>query len=96
MLTAAEQRPDGTIVHVTGGRFATTLGNDVLIGHQCVIHGRRLEDESFIGIEGHGDGRLRGGAARHARMPAVCSRRGKVGEIGAALAGTTRTLRART
>jgi carbonic anhydrase/acetyltransferase-like protein (isoleucine patch superfamily) len=41
---------DGTIVHVTGGRFATSIGNDVLIGHQCVIHGCRLEDESFIGM----------------------------------------------
>ena len=41
---------DGTIVHVTGGRFATSIGNDVLIGHQCVIHGCRLEDESFVGM----------------------------------------------
>ena len=41
---------DGTIVHVTGGRFATSIGNDVLIGHQCIIHGCRLEDESFIGM----------------------------------------------
>jgi len=41
---------DGTIVHVTGGRFGTTIGSDVLIGHQCLIHGCRLEDESFIGM----------------------------------------------
>jgi carbonic anhydrase/acetyltransferase-like protein (isoleucine patch superfamily) len=41
---------DGTIVHVSGGRFATSIGNDVLIGHQCIIHGCRLEDESFIGM----------------------------------------------
>jgi carbonic anhydrase/acetyltransferase-like protein (isoleucine patch superfamily) len=41
---------DGTIVHVSGGRFATCIGNDVLIGHQCVIHGCRLEDESFVGM----------------------------------------------
>lgn len=41
---------DGTIVHVTGGRFATSIGNDVLIGHQCIIHGCRLEDESFVGM----------------------------------------------
>src|SRR6185503_18180143 len=41
---------DGTIVHVSGGRFATSIGSDVLIGHQCIIHGCRLEDESFIGM----------------------------------------------
>ncbi len=41
---------DGTIVHVSGGRFATSIGNDVLVGHQCVIHGCRLEDESFVGM----------------------------------------------
>ena len=41
---------DGSIVHVTGGRFGTFIGNDVLIGHQCIIHGCRLEDESFVGM----------------------------------------------
>jgi carbonic anhydrase/acetyltransferase-like protein (isoleucine patch superfamily) len=41
---------DGSIVHVTGGRFGTFIGNDVLVGHQCLIHGCRLEDESFVGM----------------------------------------------
>jgi carbonic anhydrase/acetyltransferase-like protein (isoleucine patch superfamily) len=41
---------DGTIVHVTGGRFGTFIGDDVLVGHQCVIHGCRLENESFVGM----------------------------------------------
>jgi len=41
---------DGTIVHVTGGRFATFIGEDVLIGHQCVIHGCRIENEAFVGM----------------------------------------------
>jgi carbonic anhydrase/acetyltransferase-like protein (isoleucine patch superfamily) len=41
---------DGTIVHVSGGRFGTFIGNDVLVGHQCIIHGCRLEDESFVGM----------------------------------------------
>ena len=41
---------DGTIVHVTGGRFGTFIGDDVLIGHQCIIHGCRLESESFVGM----------------------------------------------
>ena len=41
---------DGSVIHVTGGRFGTFIGNDVLIGHQCLIHGCRLEDESFVGM----------------------------------------------
>jgi len=41
---------DGSIVHVTGGRFGTVIGDGVLVGHQCIIHGCRLEDESFIGM----------------------------------------------
>jgi carbonic anhydrase/acetyltransferase-like protein (isoleucine patch superfamily) len=41
---------DGSVVHVTGGRFGTFIGDDVLIGHQCLIHGCRLEDESFVGM----------------------------------------------
>jgi carbonic anhydrase/acetyltransferase-like protein (isoleucine patch superfamily) len=41
---------DGSIVHVTGGRFRTVIGDDVLIGHRCVIHGCRLENESFVGM----------------------------------------------
>ncbi|WP_310476391.1 gamma carbonic anhydrase family protein [Sandarakinorhabdus sp.] len=41
---------DGTIVHVTGGRFDTHIGDDVLIGHGCIIHGCRLDDHAFIGM----------------------------------------------
>jgi carbonic anhydrase/acetyltransferase-like protein (isoleucine patch superfamily) len=41
---------DGTIVHVTGGRFDTHIGDDVLIGHGCIIHGCRIESHAFIGM----------------------------------------------
>lgn len=41
---------DGTIVHVTGGRYDTVIGDDVLIGHGCIIHGCRLENHAFIGM----------------------------------------------
>jgi carbonic anhydrase/acetyltransferase-like protein (isoleucine patch superfamily) len=41
---------DGSVVHVTGGRFGTFIGDDVLIGHQCVIHGCRIENEAFVGM----------------------------------------------
>ncbi|HEU4624305.1 MAG TPA: gamma carbonic anhydrase family protein [Steroidobacteraceae bacterium] len=42
---------DGTIVHVTGGRWGTFIGDDVLVGHQCLLHGCRIENESFIGMD---------------------------------------------
>lgn len=41
---------DGSIVHVTGGRFDTEIGDDVLIGHGCIIHGCRLESRAFVGM----------------------------------------------
>lgn len=42
---------DGTIVHVTGGSFSTTIGNDVLIGHKAIVHGATLQDRCFIGMD---------------------------------------------
>lgn len=41
---------DGSIVHVTGGRFDTQIGDDVLIGHGCIIHGCTLMNHAFIGM----------------------------------------------
>jgi carbonic anhydrase/acetyltransferase-like protein (isoleucine patch superfamily) len=41
---------DGTIVHVDPGEFATVIGDDVTIGHACIIHGCRLEDAAFVGM----------------------------------------------
>lgn len=41
---------DGSIVHVTGGQFDTHIGDDVLIGHGCIIHGCRIESHGFIGM----------------------------------------------
>lgn len=41
---------DGTVVHVTTKRHGTFIGDDVLIGHSCLIHGCTLEDGAFIGM----------------------------------------------
>lgn len=41
---------DGTIIHVDPGEFATVIGDDVTIGHACIIHGCRLEDTAFVGM----------------------------------------------
>jgi carbonic anhydrase/acetyltransferase-like protein (isoleucine patch superfamily) len=41
---------DGTIVHVTAGRFATTIGDDCTIGHAAIIHACTVEDSCLIGM----------------------------------------------
>ena len=41
---------DGTVVHVTSGQFATTVGDDCTIGHSAIIHGCTIEDHCLIGM----------------------------------------------
>ena len=41
---------DGSIVHVTRKLAATTIGEDVLVGHMAIIHGCTLQDRSFVGL----------------------------------------------
>ncbi|WP_051397145.1 gamma carbonic anhydrase family protein [Bradyrhizobium elkanii] len=41
---------DGTIVHVDPGEFSTVIGDDVTIGHACIIHGCQLHDKAFVGM----------------------------------------------
>ena len=42
---------DGSVVHVTTNRFATVIGDDVLIGHMAMIHGCTIESGAFIGMK---------------------------------------------
>src|ERR1051325_6499810 len=41
---------DGTVIHVTSGRFATVIGDRVTVGHNAVLHGCTVKDRSLIGI----------------------------------------------
>jgi carbonic anhydrase/acetyltransferase-like protein (isoleucine patch superfamily) len=41
---------DGTIIHVTGGRCPTLIGNYVTVGHGVILHGCTVKDRSLIGI----------------------------------------------
>lgn len=41
---------DASVVHVTGGKFATEIGDRVTIGHRVLLHGCTLHDDSFIGM----------------------------------------------
>jgi gamma-carbonic anhydrase len=41
---------DNTVVHVTGGKFGTTIGSDCTIGHAAIIHACTVEDFCLIGM----------------------------------------------
>jgi len=41
---------DGTIVHVTSGRYGTTIGSDCTVGHAAIIHACVVEDFCLIGM----------------------------------------------
>lgn len=41
---------DGTIVHVDPGAMRVEIGDDVTVGHNCIIHGCTLEDGAFVGM----------------------------------------------
>lgn len=41
---------DGTVIHVSNGTHPTLIGDDVLVGHNCIVHGCTLENGSFVGM----------------------------------------------
>lgn len=41
---------DGAVIHCTYKKAATTIGNDVSIGHRAIVHGCEVKDNSLIGM----------------------------------------------
>ncbi|MBM3490074.1 MAG: gamma carbonic anhydrase family protein [Alphaproteobacteria bacterium] len=41
---------DGTIIHVTDGKFGTYVGDECNVGHLVLLHGCILEPGSFVGM----------------------------------------------
>src|SRR5215472_4835527 len=41
---------DGTVVHVTGGRSRTTIGDDVTVGHMALLHGCTVGNRVLVGM----------------------------------------------
>jgi carbonic anhydrase/acetyltransferase-like protein (isoleucine patch superfamily) len=41
---------DGTVVHVTAGKFGASIGNDCTVGHGAIIHACVVEDFCLIGM----------------------------------------------
>lgn len=56
VIGARSNIQDGTIVHVTHdgpfnpGGFATTIGDDVTVGHKVMLHGCAIGDRVLIGM----------------------------------------------
>ncbi len=41
---------DNAVVHATGGRSVTTIGDEVTIGHLAIVHGANIGHRSLIGM----------------------------------------------
>jgi len=41
---------DGTVIHVTGGKASTTVGDDVTIGHLALVHGCTIGHRCLVGM----------------------------------------------
>jgi carbonic anhydrase/acetyltransferase-like protein (isoleucine patch superfamily) len=41
---------DGSVVHVTGGKAKTTIGDDVTVGHMVLLHGCTVGNRCLIGM----------------------------------------------
>lgn len=50
VIGASTSVQDGTVIHMTEGRSTTTVGDRVTIGHNAIIHGCTIEDETIVGM----------------------------------------------
>lgn len=41
---------DGSVVHVTGGKASTSVGDDVTVGHMVLLHGCTIGHRCLIGM----------------------------------------------
>ena len=41
---------DNAVIHVTAGRFGTTIGSRVTVGHGAIVHACVVEDDCLIGM----------------------------------------------
>jgi carbonic anhydrase/acetyltransferase-like protein (isoleucine patch superfamily) len=49
-LGARTNIQDNATLHVVGGKFGTTLGDGVTVGHNAVVHGCTVEDGVLVGM----------------------------------------------
>lgn len=41
---------DGAVIHATYQKYATTIGNNVSVGHNAIVHGCTIHDNVLIGM----------------------------------------------
>jgi carbonic anhydrase/acetyltransferase-like protein (isoleucine patch superfamily) len=41
---------DGTVIHVTSGKYGTTIGSDCTVGHAAIVHACTVEDFCLVGM----------------------------------------------
>ncbi len=41
---------DNSVIHVTQGRYACILGDEITVGHRAVVHGCTIGDGALVGI----------------------------------------------
>ena len=49
-IGAGSNIQDGSILHVAAGKFACLIGQNVTVGHACIVHACTLEDRAFVGM----------------------------------------------
>lgn len=49
-LGARTNVQDNAVVHVTGGKAATSVGDDVTIGHLAIVHGCTIGSRCLVGM----------------------------------------------
>lgn len=49
-IGARSNLQDNAVVHVTGGAAATTIGDDVTVGHLALLHGCTVGNRTLIGM----------------------------------------------
>ncbi len=50
VIGARSNIQDGSVIHADPG-MPTIIGDDVLVGHMCLLHGCTLHDRAFIGLK---------------------------------------------
>lgn len=50
-IGAGTNLQDNSVIHVAREKFGTFIGDDILIGHMCLIHACTIQDRATIGMQ---------------------------------------------
>ncbi len=49
-IGAGSNIQDGSILHIATGKYPCLIGENVTVGHACIVHACTLEDRAFVGM----------------------------------------------